>query len=106
MKKRIGVLLSGRGSNFEALAESVAAGRVSDAEIAIVIANREGTQGIERARTRGIATREISSRGFEREAYDRQIVAVFKSTKSTWCASPDICACCLRISFNAFRSAS
>jgi phosphoribosylglycinamide formyltransferase-1 len=81
MKKRIGVLLSGRGSNFEALAESVAAGRISDAEIAIVIANREGTQGIERAKTRGIATREISSRGLEREAYDRQIVAVLQNYK-------------------------
>ena len=78
MKKRIGVLLSGRGSNFEALAESIAARRISDAEIAIVIANRAGTQGIERAKTRGIATREISSRGFEREAYDRQIVAVLQ----------------------------
>jgi phosphoribosylglycinamide formyltransferase-1 len=81
MKKRIGVLLSGRGSNFEALAEGVAAGRIPDVEIAIVIANREGTQGIERAKTRGIATREISSRGLEREAYDRQIVAVLEQYK-------------------------
>ena len=78
MKKRIGVLLSGRGSNFEALAESVAAGRIPDAHIAIVIANREGTQGIERASARGIATRVIPSRGLEREAYDRQIVSVLR----------------------------
>ncbi len=42
MNKRIGVLLSGRGSNFEALAESVATGRIPNAEIAIVISNREG----------------------------------------------------------------
>jgi len=42
MKKRIGVLLSGRGSNFEALADSVAAGRIPNAEIAMVISNREG----------------------------------------------------------------
>jgi len=40
MKKRIGVLLSGRGSNFEALAESAAAGRIPNAEIAIVVSNR------------------------------------------------------------------
>ena len=41
MKKRIGVLLSGRGSNFEALADSVAAGRIPNAEIALVLSNRE-----------------------------------------------------------------
>jgi phosphoribosylglycinamide formyltransferase 1 len=78
MKKRIGVLLSGRGSNFEALADSVAAGRIPDAHIAIVIANREGTQGIERANARGITTKVIPSRGLEREAYDRQIVSVLR----------------------------
>ncbi len=75
MAKRIGVLLSGRGSNFEALAESVAAGRIPDAEIAIVISNREGAPGIERARQRGIETRVIPSKGLEREVYDRQVVA-------------------------------
>jgi phosphoribosylglycinamide formyltransferase-1 len=78
MKKRIGVLLSGRGSNFEALADSVAAGRIPDTHIAIVIANREGTLGIERAAARGIATKVIPSRGLEREAYDRQIVSVLR----------------------------
>ncbi len=75
MTKRIGVLLSGRGSNFEALAESVAAGRIPNAEIAVVISNREGAPGIERARARGIETRVIPSKGLEREAYDRQVVA-------------------------------
>ena len=54
MKKKLGILLSGRGSNFEALADSVAAGRIPNAEIAIVISNREGAPGIERARARGI----------------------------------------------------
>jgi len=76
MKKRICVLLSGRGSNFEALADSVAAGRIPDAHIAMVIANREGTQGIERANARGIATKVSPSRGLEREVYDRQVAAV------------------------------
>src|ERR1700675_1219084 len=78
MKKRIGVLLSGRGSNFEALADSVTAGRIPDAHIAVVIANREGTQGIERANARGITPKVIPSRGLEREAYDRQIVSVLR----------------------------
>ncbi|MDP9338456.1 MAG: phosphoribosylglycinamide formyltransferase [Acidobacteriota bacterium] len=81
MKKRIGMLLSGRGSNFEALADSVAAGRIPDAEISIVVANREGTQGIDRAKARGIAASVIPSRGLEREAYDRQIVAVLNEQR-------------------------
>jgi phosphoribosylglycinamide formyltransferase-1 len=76
MKKRIGVLLSGRGSNFVALAESVAAGRIPDSEIAIVVSNREGAPGIDKAKERGIAAQVIPSKGLEREAYDRQVVAV------------------------------
>ncbi len=81
MKKRIGVLLSGRGSNFEALAESVTAGRIPNAEIAIVISNREGAPGIERANARGIRTRVIPSKGLERETYDRQVAAVLEEHK-------------------------
>ena len=81
MTKRIGVLLSGRGSNFEALAESVAAGRLPHAEIAIAISNREGAPGIERAKARGIATRAIPSKGLEREVYDRQVVAALREHK-------------------------
>jgi phosphoribosylglycinamide formyltransferase-1 len=76
MNKRIGVLLSGRGSNFEALAESVALGRIPNAEMAIVISNRQGAPGMERAQARGIATQVIPSKGLEREAYDRLVAAV------------------------------
>ncbi len=76
MTKRIGVLLSGRGSNFEALADSIAAGRIPDAEIAMVISNRPGAPGIERAEQRGIKNRVIPSKGLEREVYDRQVAAV------------------------------
>ena len=76
--KRIGVLLSGRGSNFEALADSVAAGRIPEAEIALVLSNREGAPGTDRARARGFATRVIPSRGLERETYDRQVVAALR----------------------------
>jgi len=78
MARRIAVLLSGRGSNFEALAESVAAGRIPDAQIAIVVSNREGAPGIERARQHSIETRVIPSKGLEREAYDRQVVALLR----------------------------
>ena len=75
MGKRIGVLLSGRGSNFEALADSVAAGRIPGAEIAVVVSNREGAPGIAKAKERAIAVRVIPSKGLERETYDRQVVA-------------------------------
>jgi phosphoribosylglycinamide formyltransferase 1 len=78
MKKRISVLLSGRGSNFEALADSVASGRLPNAEIALVLSNREGAPGIERARARGIESCVIPSKGLEREAYDKQVVAALR----------------------------
>lgn len=81
MTKRIGVLLSGRGSNFEALADSVAAGRIPNAEIAVVISNREGAPGIEKAKERKIPARVIPTKGLEREAYDRQVVAVLQEHK-------------------------
>jgi phosphoribosylglycinamide formyltransferase 1 len=81
MTKRIGVLLSGRGSNFEALADSVASGRIPNAEIALVLSNREAAAGIERAKSRGLATRVIPSKGLEREAYDRLVVAALHEAK-------------------------
>jgi len=78
MRKRIGVLLSGRGSNFEALAESVSAGRIPNAEIAIVISNRPDAPGLQRAEARGIPARMIPSKGLQREVYDRQVAAVLQ----------------------------
>ena len=81
MRKRIGVLLSGRGSNFEALAESAAAGRIPNAEIALVVSNRDGAPGIERARARGIEARVIPSKGLEREAYDKLVAAALQEKK-------------------------
>jgi len=76
MTHRLAVLLSGRGSNFEALADSVGSGRIPNAEIAIVITNREGSPGIDRATSRGLPTRVLPSRGLEREVFDRQVVAL------------------------------
>jgi phosphoribosylglycinamide formyltransferase-1 len=81
MTKRIGVLLSGRGSNFEALADSIPAGRIPNAEIAIVVSNRDGAPGIEKAQQRRIPTKVIPSKGLEREVYDRQVVAVLQGHK-------------------------
>jgi phosphoribosylglycinamide formyltransferase-1 len=81
MTKRIGVLLSGRGSNFEALADSVASGKIPNAEIALVLSNREAAVGIEKAKARGLATKVIPSKGLERETYDRQVVAALKEAR-------------------------
>jgi phosphoribosylglycinamide formyltransferase 1 len=81
MAKRIGVLLSGRGSNFEALADSVAAGRIPNAEIAIVVSNRESAQGITKARERGIPARVIPSTGLQREAFDKLVVSALREKK-------------------------
>jgi phosphoribosylglycinamide formyltransferase 1 len=78
MRKRIGVLLSGRGSNFEALAESVSAGRIPSAEISLVVSNIEGAPGVEKARARGIPTCVIPSKGLQREEYDRKVVAALQ----------------------------
>jgi phosphoribosylglycinamide formyltransferase 1 len=81
MTKRIGMLLSGRGSNFEALADSVAAGRIPDAEISMVISNREDAPGLRRATERRIPARVIPSKGVEREAYDRLVVAALNEAR-------------------------
>jgi phosphoribosylglycinamide formyltransferase-1 len=81
MTHRIGVLLSGRGSNFEALADSVSARRIPNAEIAIVVSNKPNAPGLERAAARNIPARAIPSKGLEREAYDRQVAAVLHEHK-------------------------
>ncbi len=72
--KKLGILLSGRGSNFVAIADNIQAGKVK-AEIAVVISNRTDAPGIETARRRGLDARVIPSKGKEREAHDREVVA-------------------------------
>ena len=74
MNKRLGILLSGRGSNFLAIADSIASGRL-DAEFAVVISNRHDAAGIALARERGLNAQVIPSAGLDREIYDRQLVA-------------------------------
>jgi phosphoribosylglycinamide formyltransferase-1 len=77
MKKKLGILLSGRGSNFEAIAASIDAGRI-DAEIAVVISNRPDARGLEIAHQRGLNAVSIPSKGLDREVYDRLVVAELK----------------------------
>ncbi len=72
--KRLGILLSGRGSNFLAIADSVAAGRLA-AEIAVVVSNRPDAPGIALARERGLNAVVLPSKGLDREVYDRTLVA-------------------------------
>jgi phosphoribosylglycinamide formyltransferase-1 len=70
---RLGILISGRGSNFEAIANSIAA-RELEAEIAVVISNRPEAAGLETARARGIEAVCIPSKGLDREVYDRMLL--------------------------------
>ncbi len=77
---RLGILLSGRGSNFEAIADSIEAGRL-EAEIAVVISNSPRAKGLERARQRGLQAVCIPSKAMEREAYDRLVVAELRKAE-------------------------
>ena len=75
--KKLGILLSGRGSNFEAIADSIQAGRLP-AEIAIVISNRADAPGLEAARRRGLNAKLIPSKGRQREEHDAEVIAALK----------------------------
>jgi phosphoribosylglycinamide formyltransferase-1 len=72
--KRLGILISGRGSNFEAIADNIAAGKL-DAEIAVVVSNRADARGLETARARGLNAVCLPSKGLDREVYDRMVLA-------------------------------
>jgi len=74
----IGILLSGRGSNFFAIADSIDAGRIPDARISVVISNKAEAPGIAIARQRGLAALVIPSKGKQREDHDREVVAALK----------------------------
>lgn len=76
--KRLGILLSGRGSNFEAIAENIECARL-EAEVAIVISNQPEARGIEVARERDIPAIVLASKGVPREDYDRRLVAELES---------------------------
>ena len=73
MPHKLGILLSGRGSNFLAIAESCRAGKL-DAEIAIVISNREDAPGLARAKAMGLFTRCIPPKGRVREEHDAEVI--------------------------------
>ena len=75
--KRLGILISGRGSNFEAIARAIDTGAL-DAEIAVVLSNRADAAGLETARAKGLTTVCLPSKGLDREIYDRQVIAALR----------------------------
>jgi len=78
--RRLGILLSGRGSNFEAIADRIADGRL-EADIAVVIANRPEARGLDVARQRGLNTMCLPSKGLDREVYDRELIAELRKNR-------------------------
>lgn len=74
----LGILLSGRGSNFVAIADSIVAGRIPDARIAVVISNKPDAPGISTARQRGLTALVIPSKGKPREQHDREVVGALR----------------------------
>jgi phosphoribosylglycinamide formyltransferase-1 len=76
--KNLGILLSGRGSNFEAIAKNLASGKIRDAKIAVVISNRAEAGGIVTARDLGLDAVVIPSKGKAREDHDREVVTALQ----------------------------
>jgi phosphoribosylglycinamide formyltransferase-1 len=79
--KNLGILLSGRGSNFEAIAGNVVSGKIRDARIAVVISNRPEAGGIVTAKELKLTTQIIPSKGRQREDHDRELVAALNEHK-------------------------
>jgi phosphoribosylglycinamide formyltransferase-1 len=77
--RSLGILLSGRGSNFVAIADSIGARRIPDARIAVVISNKADAPGIATARQRGLKALVIPSKGRAREEHDREVVAALQA---------------------------
>ena len=74
----LGILLSGRGSNFEAIAANITAGKILGARIAVVISNKPDAGGLERARSLGLPALVIPSKGKSREEHDREVVGALR----------------------------
>ena len=77
-KKKLGILLSGRGSNFLAIADNIAAGKLEGCEIAVVISNKADAPGLEAARQRGLNAIAIEAKGRKRAEHDEEIVACLR----------------------------
>ncbi|MEZ5401672.1 MAG: phosphoribosylglycinamide formyltransferase [Bryobacteraceae bacterium] len=78
MNRNLGILLSGRGSNFQAIAKAIGEGRL-DARLAVVISNKPEAPGLDIARSLGVAAVAIPSKGMDRESHDRLLIAELRS---------------------------
>jgi phosphoribosylglycinamide formyltransferase 1 len=76
LKKKIAILISGRGSNMLALSDAVNDGRIPNAEISIIVSDKANARGLELAKQRGIETSAIERRGRTREEHEREIMSV------------------------------
>jgi phosphoribosylglycinamide formyltransferase-1 len=81
LMKNLGILLSGRGSNFEAIANNVAAGKIPGARIAVVISNKPDADGLTTAKKLGLTVLAIPSKGLAREEHDRAVVTALQEHK-------------------------
>jgi phosphoribosylglycinamide formyltransferase-1 len=79
--KNLGILLSGRGSNFEAIAQNVAAGKIPNARVSIVISNKPDAGGLEVAKRMGLEALVVPSKSKPREEHDREVVAALQQHK-------------------------
>jgi phosphoribosylglycinamide formyltransferase-1 len=75
----VGILISGRGSNMVALADAVGAGRVPGARVRVVVSDKPGAAGLERARERGIETAVVERKGRTREEHELEIIGVLRA---------------------------
>ena len=77
--RRVGVLISGRGSNMVALADAVAGGRVPGARVALVLSDKPGAAGLALARGRGLETAVVERRGRTREEHEREVIGELRA---------------------------
>jgi phosphoribosylglycinamide formyltransferase-1 len=75
---KIGILISGRGSNMVAIAEAVLSGRIPDSEVAVVVSDKTGAEGLNKAHSRGIETLVIEKNGRKRGEHDAEMIAELK----------------------------
>lgn len=75
---RVGILISGRGSNMEALADAVREGRVPGAEVAVVVSDKPSAAGLGRARDRGLKTALVERKGLTRAEHEREMISVLR----------------------------
>jgi len=80
MSKALGILISGRGSNFMAIADAIADHRL-DAEISVAISNRADAPGIPLGRERGLNVVALPSKGLDREEYDRRLIEELRKNR-------------------------